>query len=134
MAPTSSTEFQRGTDLFDEVSRDGSGPRFVLDLATGLGSIQVDALEPDPVEGTYPGEICQLEGQTDCYTGDGFYIGPCDFVDQPDCYPIDGYPGEPCQFEGQPDCYPIDGLVEPTSDPTPPNDTPPVETPPEELP
>lgn len=41
---------ERGTDLAAEVSRNGPGPRFVLDLSTGIGPVRVETHEPDALE------------------------------------------------------------------------------------
>ena len=78
-------DWQRGTDLAGQVSMDGSGSRFVLDLATGIGPITVEMREPDAFEeyvdpcayGPCPAgpegylEVCEPGREGLCYRGYG---------------------------------------------------------------
>lgn len=61
-------EERRGTDLVAEVSRDGTGPRFVLDLSTGIGPVRVERHAPDALEEQYL-EVCEYGRPGLCVPG-----------------------------------------------------------------
>lgn len=78
-------EWQRGTDLVGQVSRDGDGQRFVLDLATGIGPVSVEAREPDAFEHPYV-DACAYAADPECRAVEEGYLEVCEQGREGLCY------------------------------------------------